>query len=236
VTAASAAALGGACQPKRAARPAPVRVDTIVRTVMARDPELEERVARLELRVLERTAQVEQLEGQLDEARREVVRALAKLQTVANRAEAASGMAEAELALQTLQKAAPQLAEAGQARQLLAGSNEEFGRENYGGALYLATQAKSVVSSGQTRLASGTNHDAPREGEVVFALPLRLQTLGRSNVRDGPGTNYKVLFMLEVGSAVIAYAYADQWVRINDEGGRSGWVFYNLVGRRDGSP
>jgi SH3-like domain-containing protein len=45
-----------------------------------------------------------------------------------------------------------------------------------------------------------------------------------------------VLFMLEVGSAVIAYAYADQWVRINDEGGRSGWVFYNLVGRRDGSP
>jgi SH3-like domain-containing protein len=70
----------------------------------------------------------------------------------------------------------------------------------------------------------------------VFALPLRLQTLGRSNVRDGPGTNYKVLFMLEVGSAVIAYAYADQWVRINDEGGRSGWVFYNLVGRRDGSP
>jgi len=235
LTLAVAVAVG--CQPKRAQRPAPARrVDTVYRTAAGRDPDLEQRLARLELRVLEKSAEVEQLQGALDEARREVVRAMAKLQTIASRAEAASGMAEAELALQSLQNAAAQAPEVRQARGLLEVSNEEFGRDNYGGALYLATQAKSVVTSGQNRVASSADRSALRAGEVLFALPLKLETQGRSNVRDGPGTAYKILFTLEVKSPVIAHAYADQWVRISDEGGRSGWVFYNLVGRPDSTP
>jgi uncharacterized coiled-coil protein SlyX len=232
-----AAVVLAACQPKPAQRPAPARrVDTVYKTVTVRDPELEQRVARLELRVLEKAAEVEQLQGALDEARREVVRAMAKLQTIASRAEAASGMAEAELALQSLQNAAAQAPEVHQARGLLQVSNEEFGRDNYGGALYLANQAKSVVTSGQNRVASASDRTALRAGEVLFALPLKLETQGRSNVRDGPGTAYKILFTLEVKSPVIAHAYAEQWVRISDEGGRSGWVFYNLVGRPETTP
>ena len=66
---------------------------------------LEQRVARLELLVAERDAQVEDLQARLDEARQEVVRALAKLQTVASRAEAASAIAEAEIAVQALRAA-----------------------------------------------------------------------------------------------------------------------------------
>src|SRR2546422_9689182 len=63
------------------------------------------RVARLGLLVAERDAQVEDLQARLDEARQEVVRALAKLQTVASRAEAASAIAEAEIAVQALRAA-----------------------------------------------------------------------------------------------------------------------------------
>src|SRR5204862_3012432 len=70
--------------------------------VAARDTALEQRAARLELKVLEQEAQVDELQTRLDDARREVVRAMAKLQSLATRAEAASGMAEAEIALQTL--------------------------------------------------------------------------------------------------------------------------------------
>jgi len=58
-----------------------------------RDTAMEQRVARLELRLLERDAQLEELQARLDEARQEVVRAMAKLQTVASRAEAASAIA-----------------------------------------------------------------------------------------------------------------------------------------------
>lgn len=226
-----------ACAPKKATPPGPVaRRDPTVRQVPVRDPELEQRVARLELRVLERSAELEEMQARLDEARREVVRAMAKLQSSASRAEAASGMAEAELAMQTLRNAAPQAPELTQTRQLLLGSSEEFDRQNYGGALYLATQAKDVAVSGQNRVASQAERGSLRAGEVLFALPLRLNTQGKANVREGPGTSFKILFTVEAGTTVTAYAFADQWVRISEDGGRSGWVFYNLVGRRSATP
>lgn len=234
---AGAAALAAACQPSRSQKPAPARarVDTVVKSVPVRDPELEQRIARLELRVLERSAEVEQLQSRLDEARREVVRAMAKLQTAATRAEAASGIAEAELALQTLERAAAQAPEIAQTRQLLRAASEEFERQNYGGALYLATQAKGVAIGGQNRVAAAAGRESLRPGEVLFALPLRLETQGRANVREGPGTNFKILFTVEPGTAVTGFAFVDQWVRIGEDGGRSGWVFYNLVGRRAGT-
>ena len=202
-------------------------------TVTVRDPQLEQRVARLELRLLERDAQLEDLQARLDEARREVVRAMAKLQTLASRAEAASAMAEAEIALQSLKTAAaPQaVPEAGQATQLLQQSTAEFNKRNYGGALYLANQAKSVVGASRERVAGGVRGSL-RPGEVLFALPLRLETVSRSNVREGPGAAYAVAFTLETGAPVIGYSYTDQWVHIGDDTGRSGWIFQTLVGRR----
>src|SRR6476661_6411950 len=95
-----------------------------VRVQAAVKAEQDRRISRLELALLEKTAQVEELQGQLDEAREEVVRAMAKLQTLASRAEAASGMAEAEVALQPLKVAAPQSSpEAAQAKRLLGQSS-----------------------------------------------------------------------------------------------------------------
>jgi len=201
--------------------------------VVVRDTQLEQRAARLELRVLEKEAQVEELQTRLDDARREVVRAMAKLQSLATRAEAASGMAEAEIALQSLrgtggQQAVPEL---GQAAQLLQLATAEFDRQNYGGALYLANQAKDAAAAGQGRVA-GVERGSLRPGEVPFALPLRLQTVGRANVRDGPGGGFAILVTLESGAPLTGYSYVDQWVRISDDSGRSGWVYQSLVGRR----
>lgn len=230
------AALCGCATAPAAVQPAPdpAAGRTAPETVTVKDPQLEQRVARLELRLLERDAQLDDLQARLDEARREVVRAMAKLQTLASRAEAASGMAEAEIALQSLntggQHAAPETAQAGQLLQLAAA---EFNKHNYGGALYLANQAKSVVSAGRERVASSARGSL-RPGEVLFALPLRLQTTSRSNVREGPAASYPVVFTAEAGTPLVAYSYADQWVRVTNEAGRSGWIFQSLIGRRQG--
>src|SRR6266852_6439345 len=145
----------------------------------ARDTALEQRAGRLELKTLEQEAQIEELQDRLDDARREVVRAMAKLQSLATRAEAASGMAEAEIALEALRGAngnsAPPSPEYGQGSQLLQLATTEFDQQNYAGALYLATEAKNAASAGQGRVASD-DRGATRRGEVPFALPLRLQT------------------------------------------------------------
>ena len=201
-------------------------------TVTVRDPELERRLARAELRIMERETQVEELQTRLDDARDEVVRTMAKLETLASRAEAASAMAEADVAVQTLRSTdgSRQLQELTQATQLVQQSTTEFNKQNYGGALYLANQAKSAAVAGRTRLAAG-NRAATRPGETPFALPLRLKVSSRGNVREGPGTSYAVAFSVESGAALTGFTFIDDWVRVSDEGGRSGWIFRNLISR-----
>lgn len=196
------------------------------------DPALEQRVARLELLLLEREAQIRDLQARLDEARREVVRTMAKLQTVASRAEAASAIAEAEIAIQSWSASAgPESAsEIAQARQLLSESSAEFDRPNYGGALYLANQAKSLVRTGQG--AGPGVQDSRRPGETAFAAPLPLEATTAGNVRDGPGMGFRVLFTVHRGASLTGYSLAGEWVRVTDEMGRSGWIFLTLVGRR----
>ena len=220
------------------ATPAPtpdtvVVVDTVVvRVGPDRGPELEQRAATLQLQLLERAAQVEDLQRQLEAARQEIVRAMARLQTLASRAEAASVMAEAEIGLEALTGAAgdEEVPEAAQARHLLVLSTTEFADENYGGALYLASQARRVARAGEVRLTIGERGDR-QPGEVLFALPLPLETARRSNVRAGPGLGFRVLFTLDPETHLVGHSYTEQWVRITDEQGRDGWIFHNLVTR-----
>lgn len=193
--------------------------------------ELQEQVAELQLGLMERDAQVAELEATLAEAIQEVVRANAKLQSVESRAEAASTLAEAEIALKAVRGAAGEDPgpETIQAEQLLEMSAREFDNENFGGSLYLASQAMSLVSIGQARYSGDVG---PRQaGEVLFAIPLRLEVVRNSNVRSGPGTEFDVSFTLRAGTALIGLAYKDQWVRVrHDDGG--GWIFHSLVRSR----
>jgi uncharacterized coiled-coil protein SlyX len=195
--------------------------------------EVDRRIARLELRLMEKEAQVEDLQSRLDATRQEVVRAMAKLQSLATRAEAASGIAEAELALQSLRTAPgqPTAPEAAQARRLLQESSAEFGKENYGGALYLANQAKTLAAAGRGRLTGG-ERVTERPGETPFGLPIALKAVSGGNVREGPGLGSKVVFAVQPGDSLTGYSYIDEWIRINDEAGRGGWIFRSLVARR----
>jgi SH3-like domain-containing protein len=110
-------------------------------------------------------------------------------------------------------------------------SSGEFDKENYGGALYLANQAKALAGAAQGRLSAG-ERGAHRPGETAFALPIRLKAAGRGNVRAGPGTGTRVEFAVEPGDSLIGYSYVDEWIRIGAGDGRSGWIFRSLVSRQ----
>jgi hypothetical protein len=216
----------------QAAKPAPPPTIKVVReTVTVRDADLDKRAARLELQLLARDAQIEDLQSRLDDTRAEVVRAMAKLQSVASRAQAASAMAEAEVLLQTLKSGnEDQPTEATQVTRLVKQSATEFDKQNYGGALYLANQAKTVASSYRGRL--GSNNQEARPGETLFAVPIKLKTTTKGNVREGPGTNFAVSFSADPGSSITAYSYADEWIRVSDDStGRAGWIHRTLVSR-----
>lgn len=221
-------AIGSACSPTKPAPPPAIKV--VHDTVSVRDPELDKRATRLELQVLARDAQIEDLQARLEDTRAEVVRAMAKLQSVASRAQAASAMAEAEVALQTMKNGVTQEpAEAAQVTRLVRQSATEFDKQNYGGALYLANQGKTVASSYRGRL--GVSREGTRPGETLFAVPIKLKTTSRGNVREGPGTNFSVAYTADSGTSIVAYSYTDEWIRITDENGRSGWIHQTLVER-----
>ena len=211
--------------------------DTQVSQEMARQAAeiqaLKRRITEFELRVLEKEVQLAAVQDKLGDAIQEVVRANAKLQSVESRAEAASTMAEAEAGVRALQAAAggaepgPEIA---QAEQLLEMSAAEFDDENYGGSLYLTSQVKALIAVAQGRLV-GTDLPA-RAGEMLFAVPLPLRVSRRSNVREGPGTGFRVLFVLPQGTQLVGHAYKDQWMRIRDDQDRVGWIFRTLVDSR----
>ena len=229
------AACGSLPPARKASPPAPPEEPVQVgspapRVVVTRDPELEQKLAQTRLLLLEKEAQVSELQARLDDARQEVVRAMAKQQSLASRAEAASGMAEAEIALQS-----PRSTPGGQGvpevSQLIKLSNVEFDKQNDAGALYLASQAKGAAFAARGQVAS-LQRGPLRPGEVAFARPLKLQTEKRANVREGPGTDFSVVFTLPAGAALTGFSHSEQWVRIADESGREGWIYQDLIGRR----
>ncbi len=221
--------------------PAPVALDTAppvpptpevitrVDTVTIRDPELELRITRLELQIAERDAQIAAVQQRLEDANREVVQTMAKLRTGATRAEAASAMAEAEVSVQGLQSAGgnERKDELAQARQYLARSSDEFGRQNFGGALYLATQAKNVALAARAMV----DRTQRRPGERVFAVPVPFDVTSRANLRDAPNTSARLLGTLERGAKVVAMGHLGEWLRVSDASGREGWVFQQLLNR-----
>jgi SH3-like domain-containing protein len=86
------------------------------------------------------------------------------------------------------------------------------------------------VSSGY-RGRLGQSKEGARPGETLFAVPIKLKTTSRGNVREGPGTNFAVSFTAEPGSQITGFSYADEWVRIADDTGRTGWIHQTLVAR-----
>jgi hypothetical protein len=194
--------------------------------------------ADLRARLLEQSAEARSrgereatLQAQLDEAVLEVVRAKAKLRSLESRAEAASTMAEAEAALKALGPGGAGVAreQLDKAEALLRMSAEEFEKENYGGALFLAGQAKGHLRAAEPRLA---NDAELLPGEVALAAPLELRVMTGANLRDGPGQEFRVLTTLPRGTAVTALSRKDRWVRVRDPHGSTGWVFEALLDLR----
>ena len=208
-----------------------VRVDTVlIESEAPADAALQDQVTRLQLELLERDGVVAELRRQLDATRLELVRNMARLQTQATRAEAASGMAEAEIALAALRRTldGEGLPELTRAEEFFRQSSVEFESENYGGALYLATEVRTAVRSGQSRLGGGSLID----GESLFAVAVPLQTTDRSNVRSGPGLDFDVVYTADAATPLTGQSRTRQWVRVVDEQGREGWIFHSLVRSR----
>lgn len=201
-------------------------------TALGRD--LEGKLARLHMLLLEKEAQVDELASRLEEAILEVVRAKAKLRSLESKAEAASNLAEAEIALKALQAKsaeAVQNRKYARAQELVKLGVNEFKNENFGGALYLSGQAKGLIREAQEQ-SMGRRNLPLLPGEVPFSIPVRLRTERDGDLRGEPTLASSVVSALRAGDPLVGHSYKGKWVRVQDGTGRMGWVFYDLVAAR----
>jgi hypothetical protein len=229
------AACAGRQAPPNAPAPTRAAARAAPEIVTVRDPDAQREVVRLRMALFERSAQLAESQQRLDEATTEVVRAMARSRTLATRAEAASAMAEAEVTLQQLRGSGQQAPEVRQAEQALRDASTAFDAENYGGAVYLATQAKREATAGRGRLAE--NAGAAGASEVAFAVPVPLTTTGRANLRAAASGGADVVATVPAGTPLTGYAYAQDWIRVTMADGRGAWVHHALVrGMEAGGP
>jgi hypothetical protein len=235
----SGCAVAGIVEPDvSSARPRSVEQRAVsedaVRQYAATSRELEEKVARQHLQLLEKDAEIRALNHKLEAAILEVVRAMAKLRGLSGRAEAASALAETEIALKSMPPA-PALrsrdADLVQARQLLKLASEEFKKQNYDGTVYLTSQVKMLIRTPSGRPVRSADTVRP-DGELALSPALEMRAANRSNVREGPGPRFKVLFVVERGTGLSGIAYSGVWVRVTTGDGRAGWMHYSLVDQR----
>lgn len=204
---------------------------------------LEQQVSKMDIQLLQKTAMVDELkrherffQKRLDAAISEVVRTKSRLRSVDSKAEAASTIAEAEIAVnairQRIEKTDRQQNELfAKAEQLLGRSTREFRGQNYGGALYLAVQALGQVDIANRRLQS-TDDNIPVAGEIAFDPDLTLTLVKNTNLREGPDLSHRVLATLKSGTTVHAWSYKGDWLRVKTEDNMHGWVYQSLVTSR----
>jgi hypothetical protein len=198
---------------------------------------IQERAAAAELQLLAKDAQIADLEARLaaqqamlDRATNEIVSAKAKVVGGETRAEAASELAEAEIALQALatRPAGPETTEYAQATTTLEQAQEAFEEENFGGTIFLTNQVKSLVQMGELKLGDRPEIETGAD-EVLFETPVRLEVVRNSNIRSGPGREHGVVTTVPRGSTVTGYSYVGHWIRVRLADGTIGWIYQSLV-------
>ena len=170
-----------------------------------------------ELRDL-RSSQREQVKV-IVESTREVTRAKAKMRRLATQADAASYIAEVEVALKALRAALPKSSAQpllALAQGLLDSTATPFDKGDYATAMDRAAQAEELVMVVTESRARGTRARVPGELPLQVAIPVR--AIADSRLRSKPMPKAPVVVMLKKDSLLVAQGYKGTWMRVETDG------------------
>lgn len=200
---------------------------------------LNSRIAAMQLELVVQASEKQRLidaldlaRKQLDEAVLEVVRSKAKLGSLGSRAEAATALAESESLAKTLQGRSPQMVNDQDyrvAERLLALGNQEFRNDNFGGAYYLASNARTAFAVMVARTASAVPSATGDRPELRFPQPVDLSFSSRGNVRERPSTEARAIRVAEKATPVKGVSARDLWILVEFADGMRGWAFHDLL-------
>ena len=170
----------------------------------------------------------------LQESTREVTRAKVKLRRLATQADAASYIAEVEVAMESLRGstvATSTIPLMVLAQGILESTAAPFAQADYGVAMDRAAQAEQLIAVvAHYQVRPGTRRRVPGEVPLQIAIPLKVTI--DSNLRRQPLGKAPVVAVLKKDSPLVAHAYKGSWLQVETEDGRSGWVDQARLGAR----
>jgi hypothetical protein len=185
-----------------------------------------------ELRDL-RSTQREQVKV-LQESTREVARAQVKLRRLATQADAASYIAEVEVAMASLRSSLSPTSTVPLvviAQGILESTAAPFAQGDYSEAMDRAAQAGELIALvAHYQARPGSPKRVPGEVPLQVAIPLKATT--DSKLRRQPLANAPVVIVLKKDSPLVAHAYKGRWMQVETEDGRSGWLDQMHLGAR----
>jgi hypothetical protein len=199
-------------------------------------------VARLRQELANREAELRDLRSQqreqvraLQESTKQAARAKTKLRRLATQADTASYMAEVEVGLETARAATPAASPPpllDLAQDILDASALPYAQAEYGTAVELATQAEQLIQI-VTREPPGAGTNGRRGSEVALETPLPLRLKAGASLRREPRDKAPAVASLAEGALVTAFAWRENWFRVETEDGASGWIAETLATRRE---
>lgn len=229
---------GCATQPPPPPPPAPVVVAPASAPVCAVCEDTSAEMASLRQELALRESELRDLRAQqrdqarvLKETAKQASRAKVKLRRLATQADAASYVAEVEVALDVARSApgapsrAPLIA---LAQAVLEASAAPFAQGDYGVAMDLAEQADELVALiavTPARPASGARATA----ETRFDVTIRFRAASESHLRRQPGDKAPSLGVVREGTRLTTTAHRDGWFKVETEDGRAGWIHQSVV-------
>jgi hypothetical protein len=170
---------------------------------------------------------IEQLKFESQQATQQVVRTRAKLRSHHSKDSIVVHLSEVKtelnsLAEKPLNKSQQQTVQ--EARLLIEKSVEALNSEDLETAFSLSNKAQKLLIP---LLALQTKKQARLD--VDFATPLMMTIKKECNVRKGPGMKNKSLFTMDAGSKVTAFAFVRNWINIETESRKNGWIYYRLL-------
>ncbi len=160
----------------------------------------------------------------LQETASEISRTKNKLHRLATQPEAASKIAEVEIAINATRQAALSESDAAfqfLAQRLLDAAMVAYKQKDYSGAMNYAAQSgeliDAIANSARKMLES-------QDATLVFRISIPLLATRTISLRADPNDRSRVISLLKKDTPLIATAYNGNWLRVQIRDGLSGWI------------
>ncbi|MCC6921946.1 MAG: SH3 domain-containing protein [Nitrosomonas sp.] len=189
--------------------------------------ELESQLARKNSEINQKNIREKEQDQVIEATSHEIARTQIKLHRLATKSSSASLIAEAEVAMDVLNRQSEGQSDGQlktQAQQLLNAAGLYFSQDDYAAATHYASQSIEFIN-----MIAASSREMVNRPTVVFNLPIRLQTTADVNLRQTPGTQAIIRTLLKKGTLLTATAYQGGWLRIQTDSGLQGWVSNTFI-------